>query len=200
MLDHKQWIEYNTEEVNNPSPEMNLLKCCIKCNVSKPLNEFVKRGESYRGTCKKCYCDYHKKYGNSNRDKLNVNRAFDRKSRPDRGLCRVCTEPVIAGKRVCEKHYVVDIISKTLGKADSKTADILLIRFYQNPFCPYTGEALTLGVNAHLDHVLSLKNRPDLKGDINNIEWVSETANLSKNGFNKDEFINFCKVVANRFN
>lgn len=78
-------------------------------------------------------------------------------------------------------------------------AEELLARFHQNPYCPYTGEVLTLGVNAHLDHIKSQKNHPELKGDINNIEWVSEAANLSKNGFNKDEFIEFCKLVAKSF-
>lgn len=172
---------------------------CIKCEEIKPIELFVKRGQGYKGVCKECYRSYHNNYAAANQSKLAVTRSFNRNSRELKGLCRYCKLEAIPNKRVCEKHYIIDISSKTLGVGNIDIAKELLRRFHENPYCPYTGDPLMLGVNAHLDHILSLKNRPDLKGDIDNVEWVSETANLSKNGFNKDEFIKFCKLVSRRF-
>jgi 5-methylcytosine-specific restriction endonuclease McrA len=83
-----------------------------------------------------------------------------------------------------------------LGRCDNQVTAILIDRFNRKPVCPYTGEMLVLGVNAHLDHIESKRNRPDLARDINNLEWISEKANLAKNGMSKDEFIQFCSLIA----
>lgn len=171
-------------------------KICSKCKIDLDLSMFsmkaVKIGRR-QSRCKSCVSETAKEQGWS---LYSRHQKDERANRVLSGKCRVCKEFVLPNKKVCRKHYVVDVANKTLGIATSTTADRLLVQLDNNPYCPYTGEALVLGVNAHLDHILSLKNRPDLKGDLDNIEWISETANLSKNGFNKDEFINFCKIVA----
>ena len=123
----------------------------------------------------------------------------ERERRIAKGLCRYCAEKALPGHKRCGKHYIVDAANKNFGKGNAAIAEILLQRFKENPFCPYTGEKLVLGENAHLDHIKPKKNHPELKGDIENIEWVSEQANLSKSGFDKDEFIAFCKLVSSRF-
>jgi len=82
-----------------------------------------------------------------------------------------------------------------LGRCDNQVTAILIDRFNNNPVCPYTGEMLVLGVNAHLDHIESRRNRPDLARDIDNLEWISEKANLAKNGMSKNEFIQFCSLI-----
>jgi hypothetical protein len=171
-------------------------KICSKCKKDLDLSMFsmkiVKTGRR-QSRCKSCVSETAKERGWS---LYSRHQKDERANRILLGKCRVCKEPVLPNRRICRKHYVVDVANKTIGVATSAVADQLLARLDNNPYCPYTKEALVLGVNAHLDHILSLKNRPDLKGDLENIEWVSETANLAKNGFNKDEFINFCKIVA----
>lgn len=175
------------------------MKICTRCNKELPLSEFhIKNSKTNtrQTRCKKCVQELNKirKY------KQDYAKAKERrKFKKELGICRACNNPCIPTKAVCEKHYILDVCNKTLGKADGNTVSILLNRFYSNPYCPYTGEKLKLGFNVHLDHIKSKKNRPDLSNDIDNVEWVSELANLSKNGFNKDEFIEFCKLVASRF-
>ena len=174
------------------------VKICSRCKQELDLSMFsmkvVKLGRR-QSRCKKCVSEVEKERGYSLYSKT---KKIERNNRLAVGKCKYCSQPYLPSKLVCRKHYVVDIASKTLGVAKATLATELLRRFDANPYCPYTGELLVLGINAHLDHILSLKNRPDLKGDINNVEWISETANLSKNGFNKDEFIEFCKIVAKR--
>ena len=174
-------------------------KVCTRCKVEKGLLMFdlkdIKK-DRRQSRCKNCVSEVAKERGYSLYSKRQKD---ERLNRTMLGQCRVCKESALLNKRVCRKHYIVDVASKTLGVASSSIANELLKRFASNPHCPYTGELLVLGLNAHLDHILSLKNRPDLKGDINNVEWVSEIANLSKNGFNKDEFVEFCKIVAERY-
>ncbi len=172
-------------------------KTCSKCGVDRDIEMFRfkdRKRQLRQSSCKQCNSLLAKERGYNVRSQKS-----ERMARVEMGLCRVCTRKAIDGKRVCDKHYVVDVCSKSLGTASSSIAETLLERFNQNPFCPYTGERLRLGYNAHLDHVVSVKARPDLKNDISNVEWISEKANLSKSCFSKQEFINFCKKIASRF-
>jgi len=114
-----------------------------------------------------------------------------------KGLCKFCIQPRILGhKQLCEKHYVTNAVQWAIGRCDNQVTKIFLERFYANPICPYTGQTLILGINAHLDHIESRKNRPDLAKELTNLEWVSEQANLAKNGMSNNEFIQFCSLIA----
>lgn len=179
-----------------------MTKFCFKCNQDLPLSEFWKdkhQPNGLRAYCKTCEKAKRELWRKDNLGKNQAYVAGYRQRNIAKGKCRVCSQDALPKKRVCRKHYVIDVASKTLGVASLSVANELLKRFDDKPFCPYTNEPLTLGVNAHLDHILSLKNRPDLRRDINNVEWISETANLSKNGFNKNDFIEFCKLVAKNY-
>lgn len=174
-------------------------KVCKCCGLNKNLSFFHNDSRKKSGKvarCKDCVKANAKEKGYNNQTEK---KRQQRRNRLSSGLCSYCKNIALPNKQVCEKHYVVNIASKNLGKACSDTVEILLDKFHKNPYCPYTGEYLNLGVNVHLDHIKSVKNHPELQGDLNNVEWISETANLSKNGFNKEDFIAFCKNVAKRF-
>jgi hypothetical protein len=85
-------------------------KVCVKCNVEKPLDEFVKRNDSpngFRACCKVCYNNhkkekrnsssqtqkekikkYHKDYFNLNRDKITDRNRDYRKNNREKELNR----------------------------------------------------------------------------------------------------------------
>ncbi|MEA5534171.1 hypothetical protein [Crocosphaera sp. XPORK-15E] len=128
------------------------------------------------------------------------NQSQERKNRMSKGLCKFCTQPRLNNHaQLCEKHFIANSAQWAIKRCNNQVIEILRQRFYKNPYCHYTGEKLVLGVNTHLDHIQSKKNNPELALDIDNVEWVSESANLAKNGMNKDEFIQFCKLIASRF-
>ena len=122
-----------------------------------------------------------------------------RQNRRGSGKCIVCVQDSLPNRNVCRKHYIVDVANFCLGKADTRTVDSLINKLDKTPYCPYTGETLVIGLNTHLDHILSKKNHPELKSDLSNVEWISEKANLAKGAMNRDEFIQFCKIVCSRF-
>lgn len=180
-------------------------KTCTTCGSELPLSDFYKdcrNKTGYKSQCKTCckktQSQRVKKWRNKNPERTKIIAKQFRESQKKKGLCRHCKNNIIPGKTVCEKHYVADIAKKGLDKGDITTAEILLEKFHTNPICPYTGIPLILGVNAHLDHIKSKKNHPELAGDINNVEWISDVANLSKNGFDKEDFIAFCKLVTEK--
>jgi 5-methylcytosine-specific restriction endonuclease McrA len=177
-------------------------KVCHRCDQILPISNFWKdkhQPNGYRAYCKECDGKQSNAWQKKNREKATNWNTISKQARAAKGLCRHCTSKQMPGRNICDRHYITDVASKSLGKANKEIVDILFKRFQENPYCPYTGELLVLGINAHLDHIKSQKNHPELKGDINNVEWISEQANLSKNGFNKDQFIEFCKLITSRF-
>ena len=63
--------------------------------------------------------------------------------------------------------------------------------------CFYTGERLTPGKNASLDHQV-----PTSRGGADsplNLVWVDKTVNRMKTDMNHEEFIKTCRLIADRF-
>jgi len=46
------------------------MKSCRKCNVSKPINKFSKRGKSHHSQCKSCIVEYKRQYYIDNKEKI----------------------------------------------------------------------------------------------------------------------------------
>ncbi len=183
-----------------------LEKLCPPCNMLLPISQFWKDSNAstgYRSWCKNCCAKSQGQrvltWKSKNPERVKqLSRDFRDKQR-SKELCESCSNKILPNRNICEKHYVVSVAKACLGKADSKTVDVLLKRFHENPVCPYTEKVLVLGVNAHLDHIKSRKNHPELVSSIDNVEWIHETANLCKSSFDKDDFIAFCKFVANKY-
>jgi ribosomal protein L34E len=174
-------------------------KKCNNCFQILPLDNFYKRGshtQARQGACKKCTKEIAESrgYGSSKEQQK-----LRRDSRKSRGLCSDCLKPVLLDKLVCEKHYIYQVTRAALGKSNTKIVKQFSQKFYENPYCPYTGDKLIMGENVQLDHIKSQKRHPDLSKNIDNLEWVSKQANISKSILDKEEFIAFCKNVASRF-
>jgi hypothetical protein len=113
------------------------------------------------------------------------------------GLCVQCGAasllPALVDKpnALCEPCYycfiACFIARKRLGS--TKHTAILREKFLaQGGRCAYSGDALTLGLNATLDHILPVSRYPDLRCDPTNVEWVADWVNLMKWDATPDEF------------
>ena len=47
------------------------MKTCTLCLIEKPLDEFYRKGKSYKSQCKKCCSEYGKKYYEKNKETHN---------------------------------------------------------------------------------------------------------------------------------
>jgi hypothetical protein len=63
----------------------------------------------------------------------------------------------------------------------------------QNGKCPYTGEDLTIGGNAELDHIVSKSNGG--KNILSNFQWTLRVINRMKSSCNDDEFLKIIKQI-----
>lgn len=110
------------------------------------------------------------------------------------GICASCTDARMAHTSFCEKHYLRNCANTNLRNPLAWEA--LGKLFAQcGGRCAYCGDALTLGLNAHLDHVKSRKRFPELARDVNNVVWACRDCNYAKRDRTPPEFIAMCKRV-----
>lgn len=163
-------------------------KTCSACLSSFSFDQFYKATKTDRleAYCKKC--------SNKISNKTKESQKF---SRIERGLCKFCNNTKLPYQnQVCEKHYLVAIAARVLGKADNFMVQELQEKLKsQNWLCPYTGDKLILGLNTHLDHKFPVSRYPERATDMDNLEWVSKRANLAKSDMTPEEFIDFCKLI-----
>ena len=165
-----------------------LLKQCNECQQTLSFEMFYKHPQKKDGRCGKCIsCS-------SQREKKL------RKLRLNQGSCCECNNPKLeTDNRLCEYHYIKFRAKAALGKCDDSLISALKEKLYlQNHQCPYTGEKLTLGINAQVDHIFPRSRFPEQQSDIANLEWVSATANLAKRDLTKYEFTNLCGLIYQR--
>ena len=181
-------------------------KCCTRCNQTLSVSSFGNNAASKDKLayyCRACMAKATALYRETNREKyLSSKKEATTKQQKhwlQSGMCKRCGSLRLPNHAsFCAKHCVYEVLRTNSGINNVKTAEILLDRLYSNPYCPYTGEKLELGVNAHLDHILSRTKHPELISEPSNLEWISRQANISKNGMDKEEFIQFCKIVAQK--
>ena len=180
------------------------IKTCRTCSKALEIGEFwpdPKKSMGVKSSCKTCdrkrLAERASKVRSVplERERLNVSQR-DRKARQiAKGLCRDCNRPPMAGKNTCLHHSVAYIAVNALGSGKKHIVDELVRRIEANPYCPYTGDYIEIGVNAHLDHIKPRSRFPELAGDINNVEWVSSKVNRSKTDMTKDEYISLCSKI-----
>jgi len=61
--------------------------------------------------------------------------------------------------------------------------------------CPLTGDVLRFDKNSSVDHILSVKDFPELKYDIDNLRWVTLDVNRAKGIMNDKEFYEFISKI-----
>lgn len=180
------------------------LKICYKCNEEQPLTFFSKNRTKKDGLnleCRKCSSVRSLKWKIDNPKRSRANDRINQAKRLENGLCCNCSNAVMLNhNRMCEKHWYIEAAQHATRKGTVangvKLHQKMILQQYT---CPYTGEKLVPGINAHLDHIYPRHRFPELEGDMDNLEWVSDTANLAKRVMTKDEFVNFCRLIASRF-
>jgi hypothetical protein len=112
------------------------------------------------------------------------------------GRCNAygCKAKAVTDGRLCENHFFKNASVNRLGCYKHARA-LQALAERQNYTCPLTGDKLIPTVNMSLDHILPSSKYPDLKKDINNVQWVTKWANAAKWDLTTEEFIAKCKQV-----
>lgn len=125
-------------------------------------------------------------------------RAERKKLGKELGHCTKCTGERVGDTLFCEHHWYQDRAMARLGTTIHAAA--LNEQMEKQEYCCYyTGKPLVIGVNASLDHKLSIKNHPELEHDVNNVVWCLKEINWMKSGMDDEEFLANCKLISSRF-
>lgn len=102
-------------------------------------------------------------------------------------------------EQMCYKCYLTKMSRQYLGtnKRWKELEDIFL---KQKGKCVLTGLPLTIGKDAHLDHIIPCfsKKHKDRLTTIDNLQWVNMDINFMKRALSVNKFIELCKLVAKR--
>lgn len=178
-------------------------KVCSLCKEFKDLNEFhndksFKSGKYSR--CKTCKILQSGNWNKLNSERHNKNKNKSTLNRLSKGLCKGCIKERLPNHNsFCEYHYIKSLAHChfKMSTLDYNNITIQLKEklISQNYICPYTGETLILGLNAHLEHILPVSRFPEYRYDLDNLEWVIKEVNQAKYNLTKDEFIIMCKRI-----
>ena len=161
-----------------------MYKTCRKCGVEKPHDEFSKsknKKDGLRGNCKPCHREYAKKYRQENRERvLETQKKWREKSREhsreyakkyrqeNRERIR---EYYQENTHIFKANYQKRRARKKASLPRLSERDELALRLLAE-------EAVLLGPNWHLDHIVPIskggKHHPD------NLQIVRSSYNLSK--------------------
>ena len=175
------------------SVEEGLEKFCGKCKTLVPIDNFHRQVDSkdgFRYNCKDCVKPYSK------------NRYRKRKREAKKhGICIKfgCDIKTLDKSRICRTHFYQGVALTTLKKK-SLWEDLERIADRQGYVCPLTGDKLVAGINMSLDHIKPVSRFPELRTDIDNLQWLTKWANVSKSNLDLEEFIVNCFKVTKRCN
>jgi 5-methylcytosine-specific restriction endonuclease McrA len=116
-----------------------------------------------------------------------------------RGLCRSGCGRALSGKTLCGVCALKNALHVQRSHYGSAPAleDVLAVYAAQNGRCYYTGEPVSWGVNASVDHIV-----PRAQGgsdEVSNIRVVSLWANRAKSDLSEDRFLASVRLIAQRF-
>lgn len=157
-------------------------RVCLKCNSTKPLNNFYKNGcfddgmIKYRSTCKSCVL-----LSASNRDKLNY---------PNK----------IIKKHSSYKNYISTLLNHSSKRKKEYNIDIqYLLDLYENQkgLCNISGTEMTYNHGSNLTNISIDRIDSNLGYIKGNVQLVCYVVNIMKNNFQINEFIMFCEKIVN---
>jgi hypothetical protein len=97
-------------------------------------------------------------------------------------VCQTCYLRKVSRKRLSTERYWKAIYQKLLA---------------QQQVCAYTGDAIVLGVNDSLDHILPALRFPEHRHDPTNVEWVTRKVNEMKRDRTPEEFLTLISTIFN---
>jgi len=139
---------------------------------------------------------YTKAYNTKHREAKNARIRERMTQRSINGICKHCNTPRLPhSKNFCEKHYFACVAAR-LGDGSVEMAEALRKKWHdQKGICPYTNQQMLLGLDSSLDHILPVSKYPELKMDINNLEWITTSLNKAKGNMTKEEFMVMLKQL-----
>ena len=116
----------------------------------------------------------------------------------DAGVCGRCGHghPLASSRKdmLCETCYFKRVSRGRFGT--SRFWRILKLKLEEQRYtCAYSGVKLIPFVNASVDHIKPLKHFPELRGDPNNVEWVTREINEMKRDRTPEEFMSIIRTI-----
>lgn len=110
----------------------------------------------------------------------------------EQGKCCQCGKQTIAGKTICETHYLKQVSYDRLGTAKYwKELKELIVN--QNFKCALTGDSISFSDGVELDHIIP-KNKGG-KDELSNVQWVTKQANGFKSDRTEGELFELCNKI-----
>ena len=158
-------------------------KRCSTCGKTKPASEFTKRRGSKDGLqswCKKC------------RTKKDAERSA--KKTAD-GICVYCSEEKLEHSIKCLKCWANAAARLANRRCQGKVTGVEVLRLLerQGYRCPRTGRQLVPGLNASLDHIMSISQGGT--NAIENLEMVDLNYNRAKNVMSHQDLLQLCRDI-----
>lgn len=153
--------------------------------------------QKYQQKCReqgKCPCSRIVQPGYSRCPICRERRKNEPKERRKLGLCISCPEPIYNNRAQCFAHLIKQCAATNLGSSQHGEflADLLLT---QNEACIYCQTHIEITVNAELDHIKPVSKYPDLKHNLDNVQWLCTTCNQAKRNMNHNEFITWASKL-----
>lgn len=167
-----------------------LTKMCTKCKTVKPITHFELHAgyaDGRRNSCRDCRIIEHKEYYQRNKAVINLRSAIQRVNKPREywAYSTICGHR----KRGCTVFIELNQLIELAHNSDK---------------CAICG--IDLDWQSMTKGGAPQKNSPSLDRincdtilTLSNIQVVCVLCNLTKNSRTMSEFINYCKIVANRF-
>lgn len=164
-------------------------RICSKCKKYKERGCFYPHPTGFNGLgskCKECF----------SLEPISPKKKVLYLERKNNNLCVKCGKQALETNVFCRNCWFADRASYRLGSA-IRVNDLINLWDNQNGKCFYTDQDLIPGKNASIDH-----QTPSSKGgsdDIDNLRWVTNEVNMIKSSLSHEEFILFCKNIAEKF-
>lgn len=115
------------------------------------------------------------------------------------GNCARCfNEPALPSLRTCQGCALKNAAQKHLGSG-TRWHELAELLAAQGGRCAYTGEAISIGKDASIEHVAPSSRFPHLAKDLRNLRWVSKVVNVMKRDLTMHEFVVICRQVLVNF-
>jgi hypothetical protein len=180
-------------------------KTCTKCLETKPISEFSKKGKgnnnframnvdnwsSLKPTCKACDAAYAREFRKKNPgyQGSGKNSKYPKEERMLISAIRARLNVCMNNQRKRGKQFETDVTDDYLYDLFQK----------QNGLCKYSGIPLKIQTK-HLA-TLSLDKIVPEKGYMKgNVQWVCWAVNRAKGELDEKEFIQMCRMIAERCN
>lgn len=109
------------------------------------------------------------------------------------GICKVCPLPITGECRFCLYHWIHDA-KKYTGHNDPEFILGLIQKLKDQGYrCAVTGDLITPGLNASLDHIVPRSAGGE--ATLDNLQWVTKQVNTAKSNLSSQEFIELCRKV-----